>query len=731
MNNNKEKRIKAGKGARFKTPTVLQMEAVECGAASLGIILAYYGRYVPLEELRIACGVSRDGAKTSRILQAARRYGLKARGASKDPADLKTMSGPVIIHWNFNHFLVLEGFKKGMVYLNDPACGPRMVSEEEFDLSYTGIVLICEPGPEFCRSHSKPSLLSSLQMRLKGFEGGLLYVLLAGLLLVVPGVIIPIFTRIFVDDILLANRVEWLPALLTGMALTALLHVVIHWMRQYYLLRLETRLAISSSGKFLWHLLHLPVEFFAQRMAGDIGSNRVQINDQVSTLLSRELASGVLDIAAALFFLGLMFYYSPVLTLVVLILALVNGILLKYSSRLRIDQNHRMLQERGKLAGVSMAGLTAIESVKAGGAESDFFAKWAGYQANLLNMEQELMVSSRILESVPVFLTALTAAVVLCLGGFQVMGGNLTIGMLVAFQGLMLSFMEPVGRLVNLMVRLQEVEADLNRLDDVLRYPLDEEVGQENNQEVSVKSRLEGYVEIKDLGFGYSRLEKPLIENFSLKLTPGSRVALVGASGSGKSTVSKLLTGLYRPWEGEIRFDGQMRNSIPRPVLTSSVAMVDQDICLFEGSVRDNISMWDVSIPEADIVQAARDACIHDFVSAQKGGYDYQIQEGGRNFSGGQQQRLEIARALAGNPTILVLDEATSALDPLTEKSIDDNLRRRGCTCLIVAHRLSTIRDCDEIIVMERGKVVQRGTHEEMKNLDGPYRRLISSGDGL
>lgn len=729
--NNDQKVKETKRPFRFRTPTVLQMEAVECGAASLGIILAYYGCYVPLEELRIACGVSRDGAKTSRILQAARNYGLKARGASKDTADLKSMSGPVIIHWNFNHFLVLEGFKKGKVYLNDPICGPRVVSEEEFDLSYTGIVLICEPGPDFAKSKEKPSLISSLKMRLKGFEGGMLYVLLVGLLLVIPGLIIPVFTRIFVDDILMAHRLDWMPQLLLAMALTAVLYAVIHWMRQYYLLRLETRLAISTSGKFLWHLLHLPVEFFAQRMAGDIGSDRVQINDQVSTLLSRELASGLLDITAAVFFLGLMFYYSPGLTLVVLLFALINGILLKYTSRLRIDQNHRMLQERGKLAGVSMAGLTAIESLKAGGAESEFFAKWAGYQANLMTMEQELMVSSRILESVPVFLTALTAAVVLCLGGFQVMQGSLTIGMLVAFQGLMLSFTEPIGRLVNLVVRLQEVEADLNRLDDVLRYPLDKEIGFEHCMAETAKSKLEGYLEINSLTFGYSRLEDPLIDNFSLKLNPGSRVALVGASGSGKSTISKLLSGLYQPWSGEIRFDGELRNSIPRAVLNSSVAMVDQDICLFEGSVRDNISLWDRSIAEADIVQAARDACIHDFISAQKGGYDYQIQECGRNFSGGQQQRVEIARALAGNPTILILDEATSALDPLTEKTIDDNLRRRGCTCLIVAHRLSTIRDCDEIIVLDQGKVVQRGSHEEMKKADGLYRRLISAGDGL
>ena len=714
---------------RVKVPTVLQMEAVECGAASLAMILAYWGRYVALEELRIACGVSRDGSKASNIVKVAKSYGLIAKGYRREPAALKKMKLPVIIHWNFNHFLVLEGFDKGKVYLNDPGSGPRVITEEEFDQSFTGIALTFEPGPDFVKSGAKPNMLLALKKRLEGSYVALTFVILVGLLLVIPGLIIPVFSKIFVDYILLGGKENWLIPLLLGMGLTMLLRGILTWIQQYYLVRLETKIALHTTAQFYWHVLRLPVVFFTQRYAGDI-CTRVQSNDKVAQLLSGQLATNVLNCVMIVFYFIMMIWYNLWLAMVGAVVAVINILYLRYVSRKRVDQNRKRLQDVGKLNGAAMSGLQLIETLKANGSESDFFAKWSGYQAKALNAEQEIGVSTQFLSAIPSFLTTLTNTVVLVLGGFLIFKGEMTIGMLVAFQSLMSSFLQPVTGLVSLGSQLQEMEGDMNRIDDVLKYPVDEQTKEDvqGTDSGNVYNKLEGFVELKGLTFGYSPLEPPLIENFDLKLTPGSRVALVGGSGSGKSTVAKLIAGVYKPWSGEILYDGKPRESISRAVINHSLSMVDQDIGLFQGSIRDNITLWDHTISEFDLIRAAKDACIHDDITSRPGGYDQTLDEGGRNFSGGQRQRLEIARALVGNPAILILDEATSAMDPLTEKAIDERIRRRGCTCIIVAHRLSTIRDCDEIIVLERGKIVERGTHEELKELNCHYAKLIQAG---
>jgi NHLM bacteriocin system ABC transporter peptidase/ATP-binding protein len=711
---------------RVKTPTILQMEAVECGAACLDIVLAYYGKIVPLEEVRVTCGVSRDGSVAGNILRAARNYGLKAQGYQSEPEGLQELRLPVIIHWNFNHYVVVEGFGRKRVYLNDPARGPRTVSYQEFDQSFTGVVMVFEPSETFIKTGAKRSLIQTLARRLPGSQLALIYVILASLALIIPGLIIPAFARVFVDDILIGGQRNWIQPLLLVMGLTAVIRAMLTWLQQRYLLRLETKTALSSSSKFFWHVLRLPITFFSQRFGGEIGS-RVELNDRVAQMLSEELATTMLNIVLIVFFAGLMFQYDQLLTLIGIIIALLNYIALRYVSRLRVDTNQRLLQERGKMVGTAMNGLQTIETLKATGAESDFFAQWAGYHAKTLNAQQELGRLSQLLSVVPTFLSALNTTAILIIGGFQIINGQLTMGLLVAFQSLMVSFLEPVNQMVNLGGRLQEAEGDLNRLDDVLRHETDPQIGTMVSVQDSTEraAKLSGYVELHNITFGYSPLAQPLIKDFNLSLKPGMRVALVGASGSGKSSIARLVAGLYTPWSGDVLFDHRPRPTIPRYLISNSVAMVDQDIFMFEGTIRENLTLWDPTIPENSIIQAAKDAHIHEDILERPGGYDHIVEEGGRNFSGGQRQRLEIARALIGNPTVLILDEATSSLDTVTEKIIDDNLRRRGCTCLIVAHRLSTIRDCDEIIVLDRGEVIQRGTHEELQRIDGPYLRLV------
>ena len=714
---------------RAPCPTVLQMEAVECGAASLAIILGYFKKVVPLEELRVECGVSRDGSKASNVLKAARKYGLLAKGFKFELENLYEQQYPCILFWNFNHFLVLEGFGRGgKVYLNDPAQGPRVVTAEELDASFSGVVLTFEKGEDFKAGGAKEGMMAALWRRLQGSEPALLFVFLCGVALVLPGLVVPTFARIFIDEFLVSGRESLLRPLLIGMAATAIIRMALTYLQTYFLLRLETKLAVKTASQFFSHILRLPVSYFSQRYAGEIGS-RVLINDKVANIVSGKLASTALDALLVVFYAALMFVYDITLTLVVIAVSALNIVAVKMIARRRIDASRRLQKEQGKLLGTAMNGLRMIETLKATGSESEFFARWSGYQAKALNAEQQIGMLSEATSAVPPFVNTVITTSVLLLGGLKVMNGELTVGMLVAYQTLVASFTRPLNNFVTFGSSLQELEADMNRLDDVLRYPQDKQYTRELPPGAAGERRavkLSGHVELRNITFGYSPLEAPLIENFNLVIKPGQRVALVGSSGSGKSTVAKLVSGLYEPWEGEILFDGTSRTALPRDLISNSVGLVDQDIFLFGGTIRENITMWDGTLPMPRVVEAARDAEIHGVIETREGGYAAVVSEGGSNFSGGQRQRLEIGRALAGGPTILILDEATSALDPSTEATIDDALRRRGCTCIIIAHRLSTIRDADEIVVLHRGKIVQRGTHDEMKDQDGLYRNLIA-----
>jgi ATP-binding cassette, subfamily C, bacterial len=711
------------------TPTLLQMEAVECGAASLGMILAYYGRIVPLAELRQACGISRDGSKASNIISAAKSYNLQAKGFKIDIEGLRQVACPYIVFWNFNHFLVVEGFSKKQVFLNDPATGRRAVSYEEFSAAFTGVVLVFEKSPEFKKGGHKPSLLLALYSRMQGNFVPLLYCVLAGFLLVLPGLAMPAFSQVFVDDILINKREEWVRPLIFGMLFTALVSGLLTRLQLQLLRRLKIKLAMSMSSKFIWHLLHLPVSFYDQRFAGEI-SSRIQLNDRLASLLSGKLATTVISAVMVLFYGIVMWQYDKVLTLIGVMFVIVNLVALQWVATLRVDTNTRLMQEQGKVSGVAIAGLQSMETLKASGLESDFFNRWAGYYAKSINVQQDMDSLNQGLGALPALLTGITSMLLLCVGGLRVMDGALKIGELVAFQALMQQFMQPVNQLVSLGGDLQELEGNLNRLDDVLRNPTENKRLPQTQTLILDSPKLEGYLELRNITFGYSKTAPALIENFSLALKPGQRVALVGGSGSGKSTIAKLVAGLYQPWSGEIYLDGKLKSQIPHQVLANSIATIEQEIMLFGGSVRDNLTLWDSTIPEQNLVQACRDAAVHDIVQSLPGGYNADLLEGATNLSGGQRQRLEIARALVNNPSILLMDEATSALDTETEKIIDQNLRLRGCTCLIVAHRLSTIRDCDEIIVLHRGKVVQRGNHDELSKVEGYYLELIKSEGG-
>jgi NHLM bacteriocin system ABC transporter peptidase/ATP-binding protein len=702
------------------------METVECGAAALGIILGYYGRLVPLAELRQACGVSRDGSTAAHMLQAARHYGLIATGLTRDLGTLRELRCPYVVFWNFNHFVVVEGFRRGHVSINDPATGPRTVSLEEFDQAFTGVVLTMEPGPDFTLGGHRPSTGRMLCAWLRGSGGALAYCLAAGFLLVLPGLVVAVCTQVFIDHMLMADMQDWLRPLLCGMLCTAAFRAVLLHLRLRALRRLQLRLAAVMSSRFLWHLLHLPVSFYAQRYAGEI-SHRLHLNDKVADVLSGRLATTIIDASMMLVYAGVMLQYDAVLTLLGLGCALMNVVALQWLSRRRVDANRRVVQEFGKVYGVSMAGLQQIETLKASALEAEFFARWAGSYAKAINAQQTLGTANQTLGVLPALLTALTSMLVLVIGGLRVMDGHLSIGMLVALQSLMRSFLTPVTTLVGFGSTLQELQGDLERLDDVLRNPTHAESAETSlyYPVTPATCRLQGQAEVRGVTFGYSRVSPPVLDHVSFTLAAGQQVAVVGASGSGKSTLAKLLCGLYAPWEGEILFDGRPRADIPQPVLAYSMAMVDQDMVFFAGTVRENLTLWDDTVPDSQLVQACKDAVIHDVVVAMPGGYDTALLEGAANLSGGQRQRLEIARALVQHPAVMVLDEATSALDAETEYRVIQHLRRRACTCIIVAHRLSTIRDCDEIIVLDRGKVVQRGTHDALLRAGGEYARLL------
>lgn len=709
---------------RVRTPTILQMETTECGAASLGIVLGWFGRHVPLKELRVTCGVSRDGSKAANVIQAAQAYGLTAKGWRREVETVLAGTFPVIVFWGFNHFLVVEGVSGDKVHLNDPAVGPRTVTLDEFGEKFTGVVLEFDPGPAFVAGGHASMLFSQLRRRFAGLELAIAFVVWVGLMLVIPGLVLPGMTQVFVDNILVERFDNWLGPLLIGLGATFVIQFLLLSIQELALLRIELRLAIEQSALFTWHVLRLPIEFFNQRYTGDLVS-RVEANDRIATLVARDLGGIGASCLTALFLGIVMVFYNATLAAIVIGGAAVNVVVLWLARRGLKDTALRLETERGRLFAASVIGLQSIETLKATGTENDFFARWTGYHTRATNAEQQSAVLQHATSLVPPLVFNLTSAAVLWVGALDVMSGDLTVGTLVAFQVLLMNFSAPIQRLVDAASMAQQASADLARLDDVLNHRHDWRFAQAPAE--VPEGQAAGHVTVRDVSFRYDPMGPPLIENFSLDAAPGQWVALVGASGSGKSTMGRLITGLYQPENGEIRIDGHTLGEWGRDRLVHVVGVVDQDIHLFHGSIRENVTLWDDTVPHQRLMAAIDDAGLTATVEAMAGSKDAAVDEGGRNLNAGQRQRIEIARALVQEPAVLVLDEATCALDPVSESAILDAVRRRGMTCILVAHRLSTVRDCDEIIVLDRGKVVERGDHAALIARDGAYARLIGA----
>ena len=719
---------------RRRTPVMLQFEATECGAVCLGIVLAHFGRWVPLQELREACGVTRDGCSATDIVRAARRYGLRVTGWRQEPDDLAKLALPAILFWEFSHFVVLDGIGRRRYHINDPAFGHRTVSADALDRAFTGVALLVERTPEFRTGESRRPGLRLLWPWFADARGPLVFAAACGLLLLAPMLATPILVTLLVDHVLAAPQAPpWAAVFVGAAAVSAGLVYLLAWLQHRCLQRLNVRLSIVQADRFVRRLFRLPVQFFTHRLAGDLMA-RMQVVSRVAAQGSVQLVGIVLEIVISACCLLLMVFYDPLLAALVAALAAVSVVLMRVFSRLRIEESWIMRRHQAMLGGLAVTGLRNVEVLQATAAEDDFYARWSGHQALELHARQRYAELGHVIGALPTLFSILGGAAVIGLGGLRVIDGGMTVGMLMGFYIVAGNFLRPVGRLVQFADMLQVLEADLQRLHDVFDATEDPLLTADAARPAASvahlggRLRLAGRLALRDVTFGYRRNGTPLIENFSLALEPGQRVAVVGATGSGKSTLVLLLSGIHAPWSGEVSFDGTPLAEVPRDVLTASVAVVSQRPFLFAGTVRDNLTLWNPTVPREKLIAAARDALMHDTISERPGGYDSLVEEGGRNFSGGQRQRLEIARALVRDPSILVLDEATCALDAISEVRIDDALRRRGCTCLIVAHRLSTIRDCDRIVVLDQGRQVQAGTHEELlADEAGAYHRLVQA----
>ncbi|MCR5544014.1 MAG: NHLP family bacteriocin export ABC transporter peptidase/permease/ATPase subunit [Eubacterium sp.] len=714
-----------------KVPVFIQMETMECGAACLGMILAYYGKWVPLSKLRNLCSISRDGARMSTIARTARSQGLKAQGYRYGlEGFFEKATFPCIVHWDFKHFVVVRGRRGNKVYINDPARGAITITLKDFDESYTGVCVCFDKGESFEPSDKPFSVSDYILKNLGHAAPAFAFVLCASIITAMVSAFVPGLSKVLVDRVLTERSVGWLAPTVIIMCLLCLIQLIVGWVQAVHQMKLFGVLAVRGSTRFMWHILKMPSEFFFQRMAADLQQNKESAETVANTFITMivpMMINGVMMVVYLIF----MFQYSLVLSLIGLFFVAINVLHTKYITNRRINLTRVMRRDYAKLMNSSMESVSMLETIKATGAENVFFGRWSGYQANLSNQMTRIDKETYILSNLPESLTKLSSAVILCIGVFFITQGHFTVGMVMAFQSYLNAFLKPAQMMINSGQQIQEMRTDIERIEDVMDYPeydvfLEDDSPEEEYSEQAYE-KLSGSIELSHVTFGYSKVEDPVIKDFSLKVEPGQSIAIVGASGCGKSTILSLISGLYSPWEGQVLFDGKPLSQISKYVFHGSLSMIDQRISLFRDTIANNIRMWDSSIDNFEIIMAANDARIHEEIIKRKKGYNAFISENGNEFSGGQRQRLEIARALVTDPTIVILDEATSALDAATENEVMKSIRERGITSIIVAHRLSTIRDCDKILVLDQGEIVEQGTHQELMAADGHYSALIHS----
>ena len=714
--------------ARAHTPTVLQMQVTECGAACLGMVLAHYGRWVSLDELRERCGASRDGTTGSDMLAAAAYYGLEGKGYYRARRLLAELGTPLVLLWQGAHYLVLDGIDEHHVWLNDPASGPRRLTVEAFDRDYSKICLVLRPGDSFAPGGTKPSRNAGLLRRARSVLTEVLAVVVVGLLLTLPGLAVAGISRLFVDEVLVGgDRAQAWPLVL-ALALTAVVQTAVMFLQQRILLRVGTRLIVAETARFVEHALRLPERYFVARSVADLGQ-RVQQNSEVVVVLTGRLATALVGLVVVAVYAVAMFFVDPLLATIAIALTLVNLVALREGLRRQRDGSRLLVQEQSALWQTTAYGALTMESIKAGGLEGDYYARWEGTAVRVAETRQRMAILGQLAGAVPAVLRSLAGAVVLVVGAWRVIDGAMTLGSLIAFQALLGFFAAPIGELVGFASLFQHARNIVVRLDDVLDEPADPAT-RELTGPAATPGRLRGAFELRSVTFGFKPTRAPLISEFDLRVEPGQRVAVVGASGSGKSTLVRCPR---RPLPTVGR-----RRAARRPAGPGSTSL---------GRSSPPPSAWSSSAwPSSPAPSATTSPCgtpmsprptwcaprsdaqIHDEIVARAGGYAAWVTDGGANWSGGQRQRFEIARALVRNPSVLLLDEATSALDAETEAAVENALRRRGCTTLVVAHRLSTVRDADLILVLDAGTVVERGTHDELLARKGPY---VVSGRGM
>ncbi len=709
---------------RVCTPEVFQVEAAECGAACLSMILRYHHCNVAMEELRCECGVSRDGSSAADLVVAAEHYGLKGRGFSKSSEELRTAPVPCILHWDFNHFVVLEGIRGDRVYLNDPARGHRRVSWEELEKSFTGVVLFFEETGDLERRDEPGGLLQLIRERLWGQTDTVVYLLLSGFLLVFPGIFISILLQLYVDHVVMNGRTGQLALLLLCLAGAYLFKIVLSWVRSSTLARLKLKLNVLTGYELLRHLFRLPIPFFDQRYPGEM-SQRVENNNDINSFLTETLIGAALNVVESGFYLILMLVYSPILTAVGILGTVLNMALSVLPMRTLREMAMKQKQDQNHLAGILCAGLSVFSTVKANGAEDDYARDILGAFCSTTQSEQRMGRTQQILSAFPSVISGIFQILVMMVGVGLVINGSITAGVLTAFVEILSSFTQPLNELIGYSQGIQTLKAEMLSIEDIEASREDERFCAE--KEACLPTRLTGELEMRGVTYSYRTCGAPVLQQISFKVMPGRCLGITGASGCGKSTLVRLLAGLLYPQSGEILYDDIPIRELTPQMLKENIAVVEQNGFFFAGTVRENLSFWNKDVPESELVEALKCADAYEMVNRLPGGLEHRLEEGAKNLSGGQRQKLQIARARIGQPAVILLDEATSAMDPVTEARIMRNLTRSGATCIVIAHRLSAIRNCDLILVMDGGRFVQCGRHEELLQQDGAYRRLLEN----